>query len=204
MAQSNWRHNRRARGHPALSVIVRSPVGPVQVLPPGLINLLQLKVGGFSPDALRQDIQPTIDMEAWWLRATKRNLPGTWALDSAAGVYNALRIPEMGGVQLQVPARQWWYVHRCTFMAVSAAAATATVAFGIGEPGGTRGPANNVSEFAIGDALASATAGVLYPFTVRDIWVPPGSYMGLFVGTVAVGGTLTTYLSGLSYTPLDL
>lgn len=186
-------------------MIVRQPVGPVQVLPPGLINLLQLKVGGYVPDALRQDIQPTIDLESWWLRATKRIARQIYTSATPAGTWNDLiSVLAAGGGNLAPGPKAWWYVHNVSIIASSVTAATTNLQLGIREQGGSRPGPTNDALLMTGTFVPSLAAGVSQIFHGTGLWMPPGSSVGVHVGTVGVGGTLNMSLLGFSYSELEI
>jgi len=184
-------------------VEVREPVGPVQVLPPGLINLLQLKVGGYVPDALRQDIQPTIDLEAWWLRAARKVLPGAYTNGvAAAAVDDQVGIFTTGLVSIRPGDKAWWYVHRASVLGLANGGAVTVQQLCVRTPGGTSAFANDAL-LMYGDFLPTQANGTYHLHTAGGFWMPPGSSLGMYVGTIAAG-TLELVLLGFEYTELAI
>jgi len=184
----------------------REPVGPVQVLPPGLVNLLQLKVGGYAPDALRQDIQPSLDMLPWWLRATRRTVrEEQFIVQLPANTYASVQ-PLVGNVTLGplvVGQREWWHVEACCFrVSNDTGSVTSPIKVGVIEPGGP-GASDNNQTYGVGvTTLASAVYDVV---DAHDFWMPPGARLGVWVGQVVGGvGNFTAVLQGLKYSVAPL
>lgn len=186
-------------------MIVRGPVGPVQVLPPGLLNMLQLKSSGYNPDALKQDIQPTIDMTDWWLRATRKNWGPDNTVLQAAGSVGGILVPLGPGlIQAKPGPTAWWYVHRATIKCSAITAETSQLQFGIIEPGGAQGSTANDTFHTLGEFRPSLAADQAWIFNQQDFWLPPGSSFGMYVGAVAATGSLFIELLGCSYSELPL
>lgn len=182
-------------------MIVREPVGPVQVGPPGLLNLLQLKSGGTNPDAMRQDIAPSIDLEQWWLRATRKRILDPYGLTLGAGSYGvvAQMISIPGGAPLGPTDREWWYVHATYWVANLGAASSLDFAqVGIIENGGPL----FVTSTLYGDLLQGVGADTAAPVSARGLWMPPGSSLGIFTGTVV--GNMDYQMRGFVYSVLPL
>lgn len=178
------------------------PSGPIQVIPPGLLGLLQLKSpSGVNPHLLNNDVQPNIDMLEWWLRANRQ----VWSLNSgitlAAGTYNTFS--GLSPNSIIVPQSQWWYVHSATM--------TFTVA-----AGGTMVMANLAMLFNQTGTLRWRTVGqpprpgVFTPaegeqaFRVEDLWMPPGSSLGVNVGIITGAGGVAVDLRAMDYTILPI
>jgi hypothetical protein len=177
-------------------MMVRAPVGPVQIAPAGLLGLLQLKIGGYMPDALKQDVQPNIDLGPYWLRSTRQKMLAAYSKGTTAGTYNAV-IPllEVAGVPLGPGNKAWWFVHDMCVLTSGLVAATTQVGLGFTETGGPLGNVNTTiltapRDIAIGDAIGMSHQG---------FWVPPGAQLGCYIGTVAATGTLNAVLMGLAY-----
>lgn len=176
---------------------VRKPVGPIQIQPPGLLGLLQLKVGGFMPDALAQDVQPTVDLEGYWLRAAAQNESVGYSRALVAATYGftaSLLDTATATVALGPSQQEWWFVH--------------DYALRYNAPGGTGtnlrpawtlrpGPGAAQAEFYVGETYQAAGA----PFIAAragGFWLPPGAVLGSYVDVVTAG--LQIDLMGLRYT----
>ena len=184
----------------------RDPVGPIQVMPPGLLNMLQLKSGGTNPDAMRQDVQPVFDLEAWWMRATRLKVAAAYGI--AIGAPNAIQgfvafLDGTGLITLGPTAREWWYVHSATAKAVTTLTATsARMRLGTIEVGG---PLTGFDSLVVSDdvlSIGAAESGVL---GARGFWMPPSSSLALYVDSVAsAGGVLSVSVSGFDYSVLPI
>lgn len=188
---------------------VRDPVGPIQVLPPGLINLLQLKVAGYSPDAMRQDVQPTIDLEAWWLRAKADNTRLRYrqfvtGAPTTIGGFFAVLSP--GLANLGPGSQAWWYVHNMT-MDFSSNGVVTDLNAGISIRGGSQpslGAADQTWSLP-GRFIPGLTAAVPRQIdSVSGFWMPPNSIVGAYVGTIAAAVDFNLEILGFRYTELPI
>lgn len=179
-------------------MIVRAPNGPIQVAPVGLLGLLSLKTGGQMPDAMRQDVQPTVDFEAWWLRS-KRVLDDT----NRGASTNAVGYVDFTTGPITVPPNEWWYVHSYSVRGKVNSAGQINTGFRlamlfnaqgsrrfrfIGEPAWTTPQTDTSPE---------------YLFLAEGFWAPPGAQLGYYATSV-VGGVLVTDVLGLDYTACPL
>jgi len=186
-------------------MISREPVGPVQVLPPGLTSLLQIKSGGTNPDAMRQDIQPGFDLEAWWLRATRKRIPDLYERTFATGAYGkgVVMVDTATGLKFVSPGPQaWWYVHNATVRVIMDAATVATWAqLSIVELGG---PSFSETYSLVGNLIPSIAADDRAPLSANGFWMPPGSFLGVWMDDVVGGGNAVAYLQAFAYSELPL
>jgi hypothetical protein len=169
--------------------------GPIQVIPPGLLGLLQIKSpSGENPNLLNNDVQPVLDMLPWWLRANRIvsqvNAGRTLAINSinafTAFSPNAILVPES----------EWWYVHSFTVAFDCAGGGSATM----------MGPALQFNQVGtlrwrtlMPVVAALAAAGGALAMTAEDFWAPPGSQLGFYISEVA-GADLQIDMRGLDYT----
>lgn len=177
--------------------------GPIQLIPPGLLGLFQLKQMGKNPSQYGEVVLPSFELSDWYLRAA--------SLDYNAQVGVAL-IPGVdlanGAVGFQgfspnaviVPANEWWHVENYTVATGNLTTGDNTAlrpAFA--RPlTGTRSihvvnPANTGVLGGAATARANTVSGV-------DFWVPPGSEIGMFV-QVNDTATVISYTGYLRYTP---
>lgn len=162
---------------------------PIQVLPPGLLGLLQIKNGGMNPQFMVENVQPTFELSEWYLRS-KLEISGS-AATGAIGAGNAGVVAfTTNQVNLNVPANEWWWVTdywvSATLTAGSSLAQFGIGAFMNGLPGGF--PLN-------GDQISVAALNAAYVRNRSPFWMPPSSQlayytMGAVLGAgISVGGT---------------
>lgn len=175
----------------------RPPEGPIQLTPPGLLGLLQLKTGGFLPDTLKQDVQPTINMEPWYLRATASVLYALPIRNLAPGVYNDF-VGWAAPADIRASNTDTWYVHNFTIQCFGNASSITYARPAVQYSGGVP------SFFGLGDVSPALAAGGTSLIVARDFWIPPGAELGMYVGTVGAGGTGDFLCVGLEYTRCQL
>lgn len=90
-------------------------LGPVNLIPPGLLGVLNLKQMGSNPSTLVQSYQPVIDTLRWLLNGNREGLTDTANLGAGAGG----RLVQF--TNITVPQNEWWYVHNASFTATVAA-----------------------------------------------------------------------------------
>lgn len=177
---------------------VRKPVGPIQIQPPGLLGLLQLKVGGYMPDALAQDVQPTVDLEAYWLRAAALNESTGYSRTLAAATYGfaaSLLDTATATMPLGPSQQEWWYVQDYTIRySAPGGAGTNLIPAWTLRPG----PGAAQAEFYVGETYQVAGPAFVAA-RAQGFWLPPGAVLGSYVDVVTVG--LQIDLMGLRYTP---
>lgn len=183
-------------------MIPREPLGPVQLAPAGLLGLLQLKTGGFNPDALRQDIQPTVEVGPYWLRAAYKTITDGYSrTDVGNGNEIDILLDTLTGARtLGPPADQWWYVHHVTMACFSDTNSTTDVGVGMRLPGG---PGSTLADLVVGDTFDVA-ANATEQRSARDFWMPPGSFLGFWFGVAGAGGSINVNLVGMQYTALQV
>lgn len=186
----------------------RAPVGPVQVVPPGLLNLLQLKVGGYAPDALAQTIQPVFDIEAYWMRATRKRILEAYTVTLPTAQYSVTQPLVNAALQTLGPTeRAWWFVQEVGVMVASNATGIGwNLRLGWEENGG---PFGGVQAFQVGECFRTFGAGVValerIPMFARGFWMPPGSRFGLWLDQVTgAGGQIGANLQGFAYSEFPI
>jgi hypothetical protein len=99
-------------------------LGPIQIIPPGLTGLLQLKQTGKLPNSLSQLVNPVVELRDWYLTARRVDeialqLNASTFLATTGGQgFQAMTTPLM-----VVPQTQIWWVEEYTIDAVIATAA---------------------------------------------------------------------------------
>lgn len=181
---------------------VREPSGPVQLQPPGLLGLLQLKVGGFVPDALEQSVQPGLEMEGYWLRAAQLQMTTNYARNVAGpaspNAIEPILDSATASIALGPTAREWWYVHDCVIRIGDTGGAPAVptpCALGYTLTGG---PFGGVTTVLLQD-LVDVPGATYWALRARGFWVPPGGQIGVWFG--AFVGPMAMQLTGCVYTP---
>jgi len=173
--------------------------GPIQIIPPGLLGLLQLKSpAGQNPHVLNHDVQPSIDLQPWWLRANRQVWGPNSGLTVAAAVINDFQAFSPNAII--VPQNQWWYVHSYSMSAASSAGGTAQglrQAMRWNTVGTIKYRALGENESNVSAALGARLIGA------TDFWMPPGSELGFWIGSVLVADLGVT-LRGLDYTVLPI
>jgi len=179
-------------------VIVREPAGPIQVAPAGLLGLLSLKTGGTMPDAMRQDLQPTIDFEGWWLRGKRVVDNNDHTAVLAAATYDAFQ--DFSTNPIAVPEREWWYVHSYSCKAAITDVADSIQAFRMAVAWTSVG---TIRYRFVGEAAPPFITNAACPratLLAEGFWCPPGSRIGFYTGAVAGIGGLAVNVRGLDYT----
>jgi hypothetical protein len=181
-----------------------SSLGPLQVIPPGLLGFFQLKSAGVLPSLLSYEVQPSLEMRDWYFQARQQD---EISFFGAVPISNSLTTGSQGaqgfsaGVTPQVPRGQYWYVTEATagVTAFIAAADTIRVALmtfnALGGNTILRGPDYN-------DLITARTRSVQcrndHPF-----WLGPGDTFGLMVYDILSVAGITFNLR-LRFTPLPI
>lgn len=175
--------------------------GPVQIFPPGLLGLLQLKNQGRNPDKLPDTLQSTIELRDWLFQSGAVDLGaqvgGNGSLAAAAGAagYGAFTTNP-----IVVPVEQYWYVIDYQVETANLVA-TDAVAFGCAYSTYLTG---NIQRYGVGErqpllqGAAVARRGMAH---AHGFFVPPGGQLGV---NIEVNDTATsvTYVGYVRYVPL--
>lgn len=168
--------------------------GPIQIIPPGLLNLLQLKADGRSVSKLGDTCVPSLEMSSWWLRAQAEIDTAQYQSNIAAGTlatYANYGAPN----QILVPNGQWWYVHEYAAVATPGAGTATNVRLARAFVG----PTTRYS--GLGEqAQLIANSSVL--LTAGDFWCAPGTLLGFYADVVTGGAGLTVVVRQLRFTRL--
>lgn len=171
------------------------PSGPVQTPAPGFLSLLNLKNVGQLPDILIGELSPSVNLDKYFLRGQLVNNPASSDLSLAAGNYGTFR--QFTTNPIAVPETQWWWVERVSILAYATAAGAVCHDFGVAMqvPGGPN-PYGLLSVTTSTTATRTTTI-----VSASDIWLPPGSRLGVWVGDVATN-PVAFVLAGMRYAPL--
>lgn len=155
--------------------------GPIQTPAPGFLSLLNLKNKGLLPDVLKGNLQPVVDLAEYFARGAALNITTNYTrVQAAAAVTGFLAFNTPSAIV--VPQNETWYVQDATVRALATGAGSVLDEYGFGyqlaggvNPYFVRGNLNSVS--------ASKTSSVS---SAWDFWLPPGSILGVWCGTVTV------------------
>lgn len=174
---------------------VKGPLGPIQVIPPGLMGLLQLKQQGRLPTDLADSVQPVLEMRDWYFTgrrvATTALFPGAAPLATfnVPGVQTF--VPSAGGLAT-VPNGQYWYVDTCAAYGTLAAAAD-TVRYSLvllGSQGGDLVPLSVDYADAANARVRRVMARADKPF-----WAQPGDQFAIYCEDVNTATNIVLSLS---------
>jgi hypothetical protein len=94
-----------------------APIGPVQVIPPGLMGYFNLKNHGQNPDVLQGFYQPVLESRDWLLAANLEQVQGYRELGTGTFV-NFFSPPQPNGQPIVVPPNEFWFVWDIIFHVV--------------------------------------------------------------------------------------
>lgn len=178
------------------------PSGPIQVIPPGLLGLLNLKNMGRLPDVLINEVQPGIDLQEWWLRANLINQPAPSTDSLVAGSYNSFRSFTAGAGAIQVPDREWWFVEWYTASFTAAGAGNSATSIDLALEFQQAGVSRWTPLGCVEPAQAILN-NARWQLVAKSFWVPPGSELGFCVSSVATA-VLDVATLTLRYTPCPI
>lgn len=158
-----------------------APSGPIQTPAPGFLSLLNLKNKGLLPDVLQGNLQPVVDLAGFFQRGAAQNLTTNYnRVQAAAAVtgFLALNTPSA----LVVPQNETWYVQAATIRALATGAGSVLDEYALGfQLAGGVNP-----YFPVGNPNSISAAKTSSVSFASDFWLPPGSILGVYVGTVTV------------------
>lgn len=171
-------------------------MGPIQVIPPGLMGLLQLKQEGRLPSQLAETVAPVLELRDWYLTARRVDdlalFPAGQPQVGIATGGIGLKTLLSGGVAAAVPGNQIWYVEELTIQ-VNTALATDSLAFSPMVLGnGNR--SHQVGPTVFDSAFAGARQRSLFAKADRGFWAFPGDVFAVGVTDVVSAG-LTAFMT---------
>lgn len=167
--------------------------GPIQLSPPGLLGLLQLKADGRSVPLLDDTCSPSLEMGDYWLRAASTLWTQAASIAIAAGISRVFSPFSTGPIT--VPNGQWWYIHQYAVALSTGAAGSATrLALAWSPQVSFWTPFPSYQPYNLGASEEVVLA-------IGDVWLPPGSRLGLYCDTVVGASGLAGTLRLLNYTP---
>lgn len=175
-----------------------APSGPIQVIPPGLLGMLQLKNVGQLPDVLQGNVQPVLELRDWLLHANE--LYGLASLNQAAGNYDSTMVSM--NTPVVIPQGEWWYLHDITAYLVLGNTDTLNGGFGIAFE-----PLPNVLQLNLSEKQYQAfTAGGATTLAVSAQpadFFPPGTEFGISMGRLVLAAARVHFLT-YRYTRLPM
>lgn len=172
--------------------------GPIQLIPPGLLGLLQLKADGRTVPYLEDTCSPILSMEDWWLRAAAVDWTLSTTDTEGASTPNGFLAFATNGVT--VPVGEWWFVHEyCVTFFLNAAEVVTGPRLAWSSIGSGASARFTVLPDGL-ESLANLTGAVARSAAAFRFWVPPGSRIGYFAGTIT-NGLNQVRLNQLRYTP---
>lgn len=171
--------------------------GPIQVIPPGLLGLLQLKNFGRSPDMLNSTYQAVIESRDWVLQARAQDSGlFTRALPTGADFF-FFDTP----TTLTPGNEEAWYVWDYTVRASAGAGDTISDLQPMYRMNGSPAAVVHV----LGPQSISLAGSAAAPRAIvgaHNFWLQPGAELGFYGSFVAA--TTITFAGYLRYTPLPL
>lgn len=159
------------------------PLGPIQIVPPGLVGLLQLKQLGRLPDKLADTVAGVIELRDWYLTSRRVDnlalLGGTPIFNAATGVTGNHTFSSAGPLAV-VPQNQLWYVEQMMVDCVNTAAMVATdvVRFcGVILPGAGGQQIQVTND--VSDYVQAARTRVIDCKADRGFWMFPGDNLAV-------------------------
>lgn len=141
------------------------PNGPIQIVPQGLLGLLNLKNNGKTPEFLQTNVQPFMDLLDMYVTGLLEQVSASVAVAAAVGPNSS---------DLVVPQTEVWFVHSEfvtteTLGAGEAIALSAAVAF------------NGIATIPVGSNRSGIAGERMRAVSERGIFIAgPGSIFGFW------------------------
>lgn len=160
-------------------------MGPVQVIPPGLLGFFQLKTFGRNPAELSETLQPSLECFEWYMQAQLRDVVQDLGVPQRAIATTGPWI--FSPNQVTVPNGEIWWVEHFTVR---------TVALVAGEsirvaPLMQRPLFGTVNQFLLGGSSTAIAGEMAIARADRPFWAAPGSDLGFFVSAIATAGAIS-------------
>jgi hypothetical protein len=176
--------------------------GPIQVIPRGLLGMLQLKSGGNNPSQLNETVQPVIDLYPQYKESLAQYQPlGGIALASGAVGPNFF-----APLAIIVPDNEiWWCMNYgiytglmpvatddCVFAPLMRTTRVGSIRIEL---------CPNATPMPVAPSVAAANrqkfAGA------SGFWMPPGSELGFFISSITAAVTVA-FTGDLRYVPCHI
>lgn len=172
---------------------------PIQLIPPGLLGLLQLKNNGKNPQELPDQVQAIMEMRDWYMECNHETVVQTVDVANGAVGFTAYTTP------IIVPATEYWFVEDYTVQTNTALIATSVVSFAAAWRIVTGAV---FSQFGVGTpqqlltGVAAGRGG--FAFSDRGFFLPTGAELGIRVMANEVAAGNITYQGSVRITRLPL
>lgn len=165
---------------------------PINKLPLGLLGFLGIKNGGRYPQSLQADLQPSFELQNWYLQTNSTSAQLNGSVSSIGFNANWWTVPQ----------GETWAIHQC--FVNSAAVLGAGVSCGF--VGAWIRSALQVLPASLTDMPPIAATAGSVALSVRTqmtpVLVPPGGVIGVFAYALVAGPVTTTMT--LTYVPIPL
>jgi hypothetical protein len=171
-------------------------IGPIQLVPPGLMGLLQLKSTGRLPGELSGAVRPSLELFTWYMASRVVDIPAlpgsagqpSVAIPTATQGFNAFTTNP-----LIVPNGQWWWVESFTVQALIGVAADT---IGGVAPGWTPNlGAAPVQRYMVGrpvdDVATAQVIRTVWSYASAPFFAPPGAQFGCFNSRITTATSIT-------------
>lgn len=150
-------------------------LGPVQLIAPGLMGLLQLKQYGRNPAELSQVIDPVLELRDWFMQARAQDIvsfaggqPLTNSIATGSVGWKSFLV---GGATVQVPNNEWWWVTNITVVSNGPIVSGDSISFA---PAWTTPNNAALYEFGVQDQnVADASSRQVAAGYAGGFWMPP-------------------------------
>lgn len=166
-------------------------IGPIQVIPQGLLGLVDLKTS-LLPDVLKLDVQPQFDVLDFWLRAQANVDTATHSIALPTGLQGTFVGFTTGPIL--VPENETWFVHEYSADCNLNAGAADLVSFWqLAMRYSQTAPNARWAAMTPGLAQPGSAAGETRLQTAFKFWAPPGSQLGLYISNIVLAAGNVTF-----------
>jgi hypothetical protein len=160
--------------------------GPIQVIPQGLLGLLQLKATGKNPDDLLAGVQPQVDLFPLWVQRQDVDINLAKTGNSNTG-FNVNASGNFGVTGLIVGNTEAWFVTNFTLRCNLLAAETIVMACGFNYPTAL----SNVYELSGNYADVITARARTATVHAGGFWLGPGAQPIIIVHDQTTAATIT-------------
>lgn len=172
-----------------------APFEPIQLVPPGLLGLFQLKDNGRGIQSLPDVLQGVLELRDWYFQSRAEISQGTHGITVAAGTRGWTSFSP--GI-IEVPPREWWWVHTYTIITADIAAGDTVTFLPMYIPQAT----GSLRFLALGPANKNMGGTANRPVVLaQNFFLPPGSILGFWIEQHGAVGN-TSFTGHLRFTRL--
>lgn len=143
---------------------------PIQLIPPGLLGLFQLKQEGRGIVELPDVLQGTLELRDWYFQARVESNVDVHGVVIGTNTFDYFR--EFAPNAIVVPAREYWYVHNFTVFCTAGNAADRSDFW----PAYI--PQQQGSQFPVALAATQRMEGTSWANPSQNFFLPPGAELG--------------------------